>query len=59
MGLYTDMSLDDLATLKNWLLTKIEAAASEEKTNGAVRVKQLQEQLRDVEAEIALKGKPN
>jgi len=57
VGLYTDMSLDDLSVLKNWLLTRIEAVKSEEKTNGAARVKQLEEQLRDVEAEIALKEK--
>lgn len=57
MGLYTDMSLDDLTVLKNWLLTRIEATSAEEKTNAAARVKQLQEQLREVEAEIALKEK--
>ncbi len=57
MGLYTDMSLEDLSVLKNWLLARIEATGAEEKTNGAARVKQLQEQLREVEAEIALKEK--
>ncbi len=57
MGLYTDMSLDDLSVLKNWLLTRIEAVKAEEKTNGAARVKQLEEQLRDVEAEISSKEK--
>ncbi len=57
MGLYTDMTLDDLSTLKNWLLNRIEAVNAEEKTNGAARVKQLQDQLREVEAEIALKEK--
>ncbi len=58
MGLYTEMSLEDLSVLKNWLLTRIETVGAEEKVNGAARVKQLQEQLRDVEAEIALKEKP-
>jgi hypothetical protein len=52
------MSLEDLSVLKNWLLTRIETVGAEEKVNGAARVKQLQEQLRDVEAEIALKEKP-
>jgi hypothetical protein len=51
------MSLEDLSVLKNWLLARIEATGAEEKTNGAARVKQLQEQLREVEAEIALKEK--
>jgi hypothetical protein len=51
------MTLDDLSTLKNWLLNRIEAVNAEEKTNGAARVKQLQDQLREVEAEIALKEK--
>jgi hypothetical protein len=51
------MSLDDLSVLKNWLLTRIEAVKAEEKTNGAARVKQLEEQLRDVEAEISSKEK--
>jgi hypothetical protein len=40
-------------------MNRIETVGAEEKTNGAARVKQLQEQLRDVEAEIALKSKVN
>ena len=59
MSLYSDMSQDDLTVLKNWLLTRIEATASMsallKKSEGADRIKQLQEQLLDVEAEIALK----
>ncbi len=55
MGLYTDMSLEDLSVLKNWLLTRIDATAAEKKINGAAIIKQFQEQLRAVEAEIALK----
>ncbi len=54
MGLYTDMSLEDLTILKNWLQTRIESVSPEE-TNGAARIKQFQEQMREVEAEIALK----
>jgi hypothetical protein len=50
------MSLDDLTVLKNWLQTRIETVAPED-TNGAARIKQFQEQLREVEAEIALKEK--
>ncbi len=59
MSLYSDMTLDDLSVLKTWLMNRIETVGAEEKTNGAARVKQLQEQLRDVEAEIALKSKVN
>jgi hypothetical protein len=51
------MSLEDLSVLKNWLLSRIETVGAEEKTNGAARIKQLQEQLQVVEAEIALKEK--
>jgi len=51
------MTLEELSLLKNWLLARIEAAGAEEKTNGAARIKQLEEQLREVEAEIALKEK--
>jgi hypothetical protein len=51
------MSLDELSLLKNWLLARIEEVGAEEKTNGAARIKQLEEQLREVEAEIALKEK--
>jgi len=58
VGLYTDMTLDDLSVLKTWLLNRIEVVEAEEKINGAARVKQLQQQLREVEAEMALKGKP-
>ncbi len=57
MGLYTDMSLDDLAALKKWLLGRIETATAEKKVNTAAIVKQLQEQLREVEAGIASKEK--
>jgi hypothetical protein len=55
------MSQDDLSVLKNWLLARIEATASMsallKKSEGADRIKQLQEQLLEVEAEIALKEK--
>ncbi len=61
VSLYSDMSQDDLTVLKNWLLTRIEATASMsallKKSEGADRIKQLQEQLLEVEAEIALKEK--
>ncbi len=61
VSLYSDMSLDDLTVLKNWLLTRIEATASMsallKKSEGADRIKELQEQLLEVEAEIALKEK--
>jgi len=58
MSLYSDMSLDDLGTLKTWLMNRIATVEAEEKVNGAVRVKELQQQLREVEAEIATKEKP-
>jgi hypothetical protein len=51
------MSLEDLSALKNWLLGRIEATAAEKRVNGAAIIKQFQEQLRAVEAEIALKEK--
>jgi len=51
------MTLEELSLLKNWLLARIEAVGTEEKTNGAARIKQLEEQLREVESEIALKEK--
>ncbi len=57
VSLYSDMSLEDLSTLKNWLLARIEAVDAEEKTNGAARIKQLRDQLIEVEAEIASKEK--
>jgi len=57
VGLYTELSLSDLATLKNWLLTKIEEVGAEERVNVAARVKQFKDQLAQVEAEIALKEK--
>jgi len=58
VSLYSDMSLDDLDTLKTWLGNRIATVEAEEKENGADRVKQMQEQLREVEAEIATKKNP-
>jgi len=55
VSLYSDMSLDDLSTLKTWLMNRIETVNEEEKEKGADRVTQLREQLKEVEAEIALK----
>jgi len=57
VGLYTELSLSDLATLKNWLLAKIEEVGAEERVNVTARVKQFKDQLSAVEAEIALKEK--
>jgi len=57
VGLYSDMSLNDLTTLKNWLLTKIEEVGAEARVNVNARVKQFKDQLAQVEAEIAAKQK--